>query len=57
MGATWKPVQPTEIKDIKIVLEVIAQILKPIPPEIYTRIEERNRKLRRAWEPKKADNE
>ena len=26
-----KPVQPTEIKDIKIIREVIEQIRKPIP--------------------------
>ncbi|GHU61529.1 hypothetical protein FACS189445_3640 [Spirochaetia bacterium] len=45
MGTTWKPVQPTEIKDIRIIREVIAQIRKPIPPEVYARIEERNRKL------------
>ena len=47
MGSKWKPVQPTEIKDIKIIREVIAQIRKPIPPEVYARIEERNRKLAR----------
>ncbi|GHV76777.1 hypothetical protein AGMMS49942_15980 [Spirochaetia bacterium] len=51
MGTTWKPVQPTEIKDIKIIREVIAQIRKPIPPEVYARIEERNRKLARAFRP------
>jgi hypothetical protein len=56
MGAAWKPVQPTEIKDIKIVRDVIAQIRKPIPPEVYARIEERNRKLRRAWEPLEPEN-
>jgi hypothetical protein len=43
MGSKWKPVQATEIKDIKIIREVIAQIRKPIPPEVYARIEERNR--------------
>jgi hypothetical protein len=46
MGTTWKPVQPTEIKDIRIIREVIAQIRKPIPPEVYTKIEEDNRMLR-----------
>jgi hypothetical protein len=46
MGSTWKPVQPTEIRDIKIIREVIAQIRKPIPPEVYTKIEEDNRMLR-----------
>ncbi|GHV69139.1 hypothetical protein AGMMS49928_10490 [Spirochaetia bacterium] len=43
--ATWKPVQPTEIKDIKIIREVIAQIRKPIPPEVYARLEEEDREL------------
>ena len=32
--------QPTEIKDIKIIREVIEQIRKPIPPEVYERLEE-----------------
>jgi hypothetical protein len=32
-----KPVQPTEIKDKKIIREVIEQIHKPIPPEVYVR--------------------
>ncbi|MHC6204514.1 hypothetical protein ACYULU_15145 [Breznakiellaceae bacterium SP9] len=45
MGSKWKPVQATEIKDIKIIREVIAQIRKPIPPEVYARLEERDRKL------------
>ena len=50
-GTTWKPVQPTEIKDIKIIREVIAQIRKPIPPEVYARLEERDRKLAGALRP------
>jgi hypothetical protein len=37
MGARVKPVQPTEIKDIKIIREAIAQIRKPIPPEVKKR--------------------
>ena len=41
MGVKVKPVQPTEIKDIKIIREVIEQIRKPIPPEVY----ERHKKL------------
>ncbi|GHU51815.1 hypothetical protein FACS1894200_12270 [Spirochaetia bacterium] len=45
MGSKWKPVQPTEIKDIKIIREVIAQIRKPISPEVYARLEERDRAL------------
>ncbi|GHV27653.1 hypothetical protein AGMMS4952_09700 [Spirochaetia bacterium] len=32
-----KPVQATEIKDIKIVREAIAQIRKPISPEVEKR--------------------
>jgi hypothetical protein len=47
MGTSWKPIQPTEIKDINIIREVIAQIRKPIPPEVYARLEERDRKLRK----------
>ena len=35
MAAKVKPVQPTEIKDKKIILEVIEQIRKPIPAEVY----------------------
>jgi hypothetical protein len=45
MGTTWKPVQPTEIKDINIVREVIAQIRKPIPPEVYERIRQEDEEL------------
>jgi hypothetical protein len=51
MGTTWKPVQPTEIKDIKIIREVIAQIRKPIPPEVYARLEEEDRMLEKALIP------
>jgi hypothetical protein len=35
MAARVKPVQPTEIKDKKIILEVIEQIRKPIPASVY----------------------
>ena len=35
--AKVKPVQPTEIKDKKIALEVIEQIRKPIPASVYRR--------------------
>ncbi|GMO42310.1 MAG: hypothetical protein Pg6C_03760 [Treponemataceae bacterium] len=45
MGTRWKPVQPTEIKDIKIIREVIAQIRKPIPQEVYDRLAEEDRML------------
>ncbi|GMO67093.1 MAG: hypothetical protein Ta2A_15390 [Treponemataceae bacterium] len=55
--ATWKPVQPTEIKDINIIREVIAQIRKPIPPEVYARLAERDRKLAGALEPLEEDIE
>jgi hypothetical protein len=41
MGTRVKPVQPTEIKDKKIALEVIEQIRKPIPASVY----KRNREL------------
>ncbi|GMO25815.1 MAG: hypothetical protein Pg6A_13140 [Termitinemataceae bacterium] len=51
MATTWKPVQPTEIKDIKIIREVIAQIRKPIPQEVYDRLAEEDRHLKKAWEP------
>jgi hypothetical protein len=37
MGTKIKPVQSTEIKDKKIVREVIEQIRKPIPPEAAER--------------------
>jgi len=39
MAAKVKPVQPTEIKDKKIALEVIEQIRKPIPDSVYKRHE------------------
>ena len=35
MAVKIKPVQPTEIKDKKIILEVIEQIRKPIPASVY----------------------
>jgi len=40
MGTRVKPVQPTEIKDKKIALEVIEQIRKPIPASVYKRLKE-----------------
>jgi argininosuccinate lyase len=40
MGTKVKPVQPTEIKNKKIALEVIEQIRKPISPEVKKRYEE-----------------
>jgi len=40
MAVKVKPVQPTEIKDIKIIREVIEQIRKPIPKAIYRRNKE-----------------
>jgi len=39
MAAKVKPVQPTEIKDKKIALQVIEEIRKPIPPSVYERLE------------------
>lgn len=41
MAVKVKLVQPTEIKDKKIILEVIAQIRKPIPD----RVVKRNKKM------------
>ena len=41
MAAKIKLVQPTEIKDKKIALEVIAQIRRPIPASVYRRLEKR----------------
>jgi len=41
MAVKVKPVQPTEIKDKKMVRKVIEHIRKPIPAEIY----QRNREL------------
>lgn len=49
MGSTWKPVQPTEIKDINIIREVIAQIRKPIPQEVYDRYAERDKNIRKLY--------
>jgi len=39
MAVKVKPVQPTEIKDKKMVREVIEQIRKPIPAKIIKRNE------------------
>ena len=39
MAVRVKPVQPTEIKDKRIVREVIEQIHKPIPASVYRRHE------------------
>jgi hypothetical protein len=39
MAVKIKPVQPTEIKDKKIILEVIEQIRKPIPASVYRKHE------------------
>ena len=39
MAVKVKPVQPTEIKDKKIALDVIEQIRKPIPVSVYKRHE------------------
>ena len=45
MAAKVKLVQPTEIRDIKIIREVIEQIRKPIPPEVYERLEKEEEDL------------
>jgi hypothetical protein len=39
MGTKVKPVQPTVIKDKKIIREVIEQIRKPIPAKVIKRNE------------------
>jgi hypothetical protein len=39
MAVKVKPVQPTEIKDKKMVREIIEQIRKPIPAKILKRNE------------------
>ena len=39
MAAKVKPVQPTEIKDKKIIRKVIEQIRKPISARVYKRNE------------------
>ena len=38
MAVKVKPVQPTEIKDKKIALQVIEEIRKPIPASVYKRL-------------------
>ncbi|MDR1025256.1 MAG: hypothetical protein LBL56_05965 [Treponema sp.] len=47
MGTKVKPVQPTEIKDKKIIREIIAQIRQPISPEAKKRHEEEERHIRK----------
>ena len=39
MATKVKPVQPTEIKDKKIALQVIEEIRKPIPAKVIKRNE------------------
>jgi hypothetical protein len=48
MGAKIKPVQPTEIKDKKIIQEVIAQIHRKPTRRDVTRLEERREVLKKA---------
>jgi len=45
MAVKVKPVQPTEIKDKKIIREVIEQIRKPIPASVYKRLEKEEEDL------------
>ncbi|MDR0442802.1 MAG: hypothetical protein LBH44_05280 [Treponema sp.] len=47
MAAKIKPVQPTEIKDKKIIREVIEQIRKPIPAATLKRHEKEEEALMR----------
>ena len=39
MAAKVKPIQPTEVKDKKMVREIIEQIRKPIPAKVRKRNE------------------
>jgi hypothetical protein len=39
MGTKVKPVQPTEIKDKKIIKEIIEQIRKPVPRSVEKKLE------------------
>jgi len=40
-----KPVQPTEIRDKKIILDVIEQIRKPIPISVQKRLKKKSEYL------------
>ncbi|GHV25468.1 hypothetical protein AGMMS4952_03290 [Spirochaetia bacterium] len=51
MGTKIKPVQPTEIKDIRIVREVIAQIRKKPSAAALKRHKEEEEMLNRLMEP------
>jgi aspartate aminotransferase-like enzyme len=51
MGTRVKPVQPTEIKDIKIVREVIAQIRQKPTAAALKRHKEMEEALKKAMEP------
>jgi len=50
MAAKVKPVQPTEIKDKRIILEVIEQIRKPIPASVYKRHEKIAKQIDKAFQ-------
>jgi hypothetical protein len=45
MAVKVKPVQPTEIKDKKMAIEVIKQIQKPIPASVYRRLKKEDEYL------------
>jgi len=49
MAVKIKPVQPTEIKDKKIALEVIEQIRKPIPASVYQKHKKRAKYLEKFY--------
>jgi hypothetical protein len=51
MSVRIKPVQPTEIKDKKIIREVIAQIHRKLTKEDLARLQEGREVLKRAMEP------
>ncbi|AEF84924.1 hypothetical protein TREPR_2181 [Treponema primitia ZAS-2] len=50
MAVKVKIVQPTEIKDKKIIREIIEQIRKPITPEAQKRHKEEERLIRKFLE-------
>jgi hypothetical protein len=50
MAARIKPVQPTEIKDKKIALQVIEEIRKPIPASVYKRLKKKDAYIAKFFE-------
>jgi hypothetical protein len=50
MGTKVKPVQPTEIKDKKIIREIIAQIRKPVPRSLEKKLEKEDELIMKFFE-------